>query len=58
MLYGNSPSSWAMVNTSGEYMPLENSVRMSLSEGVIPVLAKTGLAPNEYPWVHEPGSHR
>lgn len=49
MLYGSSPSSWAMVNTSGEYMPLENSVRMSLSEGVIPVLTQTGLAPNEYP---------
>lgn len=49
MLDGSSPSSWAMANTSGEYMPLENSVRVSLSEGVIPMLTQTGLAPNEYP---------
>jgi hypothetical protein len=35
MLDGSSPSSWETVNTSGEYMPLENSVCRSLSGRVV-----------------------
>lgn len=43
MLCGSSPSSWAMVKTSGEYMPLENSVRISLSGKVVPGQRKRDL---------------
>ena len=47
---GSSPSSWAMVNTSGEYMPLENSVYRPLSDRVGP-----GQSKRDLPRINIPG---